>query len=571
VDLEKGVVVARLRRWVRPVARLVWAGVAVAASHGCGGSNVGEGRALAEACSLNSDCAGKLLCAFGTCRTPCVTSADCSGGSCVTDGKNAVCQTAKELETPCAGPASCVPPLDCAADYRCRNLCRSDSDCNVLGITGRVCAEDAQGVEYCADPTDVSDAGATIVALAPPGAPEASVVEPVSDAAGIEAGVDEVTIGSAGGTFGTGSLVVSVPPGAVDHDVTITIAPIDSPAPGAVGQAYEIGPTGTQFRIPILVTLSYAAVDAGVAPQALSVSTIVGGAWQAVSAPIFDPITATVGGTTTHLSPYALAANQSSTSTAGDASTMSAVPEAGTSDGAASDSPSGGATDAAPDRTVQDSGPACAVVPTGIVSWWPGEGNSNDFVGQNALTGTVTYTTGIVGQAFHFQNSYLTGTALGLPTANAARTIEGWVRAQSSTAQGEALIAGYGLWGATDGTNLLTLSQNNELTFDSWGTQNVIATAPTLQANTWTHVAVVVNQGAAALYVNGTLVFQGAATVNTPTAQTATYLGGFPNPPDGVPEYFTGDVDEVSVYSVALTATQLQAIHAAGIAGKCKQ
>jgi hypothetical protein len=129
-----------------------------------------------DTCSLNSDCSNGLTCALGQCRPPCSTASDCpvTGSSCIDDGRSAVCETPKEKNTPCANEAQCSVPLACASDYRCRNLCANDADCNVLGIAGRVCARDANGVDYCADPAEV--ANGVLVTSPPPGAPSAPVV-----------------------------------------------------------------------------------------------------------------------------------------------------------------------------------------------------------------------------------------------------------------------------------------------------------------------------------------------------------------------------------------------------------
>jgi len=78
--------------------------------------------------------------------------------------------------SPCDTQGDCRAPLACASDYRCRNLCMTDGDCNLLGITGKVCAKDANGVGYCADPSEVREG--VIAACPPPGAPDAAVTEP---------------------------------------------------------------------------------------------------------------------------------------------------------------------------------------------------------------------------------------------------------------------------------------------------------------------------------------------------------------------------------------------------------
>jgi hypothetical protein len=149
----------------------------------CGNSNTGALLAAEDACHQNSDCQAGLLCALGACRAMCQTAADCgAGGQCVDDGDVAVCQYAAEANTPCNTQADCPAPLACASDYRCRNRCTTANDCNEFGITGRVCATDAEGVQYCANPSDVNGSG--VLDDAPPtGAPDTGVVEPVLDAA----------------------------------------------------------------------------------------------------------------------------------------------------------------------------------------------------------------------------------------------------------------------------------------------------------------------------------------------------------------------------------------------------
>ena len=62
-------------------------------------------------------------------------------------------------------------------------------------------------------------------------------------------------------TSSDGKLALSIPAGAVGSNVTITTEPATPPAAGAVGTVYEIGPSGTQFAMPVTLTLHYAAAD----------------------------------------------------------------------------------------------------------------------------------------------------------------------------------------------------------------------------------------------------------------------------------------------------------------------
>ena len=277
--------------------------------------DVASGLAIEEACKQNSDCASGLICALGACRAMCATAVDCqAGGACISSGRVAVCQYAAEKNSPCNKPTDCPAPLACASDYRCRNLCTTATDCNVLGITERVCGKDAQGVAYCADPSEVS--GGLLIAKPPANAHTSSaVVEPD----GGDGALIASRIGPLGGTLGIGGVSVAIPAGALDQEIVVSITPIAAPFPGSVGQAYEIGPTGTQFKLPIAIAFAYTLGQLGGQPPAgFAVSTVAGNAWQALSSPALDPDALTISGTTMHLSPYALVAQPARVFDGGD-------------------------------------------------------------------------------------------------------------------------------------------------------------------------------------------------------------------------------------------------------------
>ena len=70
-------------------------------------------------------------------------------------------------------------------------------------------------------------------------------------------------MGPSGGRVATsdGILAVTIPQGARSSDTQITFAEIQSPASGAIGKAYEIGPTGTQFGTPVTLSFKYTGFD----------------------------------------------------------------------------------------------------------------------------------------------------------------------------------------------------------------------------------------------------------------------------------------------------------------------
>jgi hypothetical protein len=286
-------------------------------------------------CSLNSDCAPGLSCAFGKCRVPCVSSVDCGkGASCVDDGRWPVCQTPAEKNTPCSRLADCPTPLACASDYRCRNLCFSDADCNVLGISGRVCARDENGVHYCADPSEV--ANGLIIIAAPPGAPSTPVVEPEGGSGSplsLAGPLIAVSVGAAGGTLGIDLFSVTIPAGVLTTPLSLAIGRSSQVGPaGAVGQVYEVGPSGTSFA-PATVTISFQYDDAelgGAMPSAFTVATLENGVWTALSQIVVDVYAHTISGQAAHFSPFSLVSLA-----AGSVADAGAIPPAGGADGGA--------------------------------------------------------------------------------------------------------------------------------------------------------------------------------------------------------------------------------------------
>ncbi len=283
----------------------------------------------ANGCSLNSDCSMGLICALGICRGECVTAADCAtGGSCIDDGRYPVCQPAAEKNTPCTHQADCPTPLACASDYRCRNLCESDADCNVLGIKGRACAEDTNGVRYCADPGE--SANGVLITKPPPGAPSTPVVEPEGGAGAIVAALPSgvliaTSVGPAGGVVGIDGVTVTIPANALSATLTLTIQRSGQTGPnGTIGEVFEIGPTGTTFSAPVTIAFDYTDSEvAGLAPSDFAVETIgsdSGLGWTPLSQIVVDVYAHTIAGQTTHLSPYALVQQGVTMGTIGDAS-----------------------------------------------------------------------------------------------------------------------------------------------------------------------------------------------------------------------------------------------------------
>src|SRR5439155_10222328 len=72
----------------------------------------------------------------------------------------------------------------------------------------------------------------------------------------------------------------------------------------------------------------------------------------------------------------------------------------------------------------------CVAAPSGLISWWPAEGNGNDIADGNngTLFTNTTFMPGKVGQAFSFDG---TSSAVVIPASSnlafQSVTIEGWI------------------------------------------------------------------------------------------------------------------------------------------------
>jgi len=211
--------------------------------------------------------------------------------------------------------------------------------------------------------------------------------------------------------------------------------------------------------------------------------------------------------------------------------------------------------------------------PPGLVAWWTGDGEATDLYGTNhgKLWNGATYTAGMVGQAFWFDGAddRFEATTGGLPVGTTDRTIEFWARMDAVPPSGtEACFAGYGSYGSYGSVfHLGTLGGNNALFWSSW---NPGFAGPTLQTGRWYHIAVTGQAGVLRLYLDGVMVGSQSLPFQTPSGKLF-YVGAIPDSLGlwGV-RRLRGAVDEVSVYSRALSSDELLGIYRAGSAGKTK-
>ncbi len=225
--------------------------------------------------------------------------------------------------------------------------------------------------------------------------------------------------------------------------------------------------------------------------------------------------------------------------------------------------------------------PVCVSAPTNLVSWWRAEGDGSDAVGTNSgsLQGGVTFGGGEVGRAFRFDGSsglvsIPASASLNVGAGNGL-TIECWMNPDDIAMRplvewNNGSSYGAHLWVSVgplpgNGPGALFANLHDTGNHDHW-----ISSAPGIvSAGNWQHVALTYDKiaGIAKLYYNGTIV--ATQTMGSFTPQTGYNLLLGRRPSSDLPAYYYGLLDEVSVYSRALSGTEIAALYSAVSAGKC--
>jgi hypothetical protein len=226
--------------------------------------------------------------------------------------------------------------------------------------------------------------------------------------------------------------------------------------------------------------------------------------------------------------------------------------------------------------TVQP-GPGCVPAPSGLVSWWPGEGNANDIISTNhgIMEAGLTFTAGEVNQAFKFNGTSASLRMPASPSLNVGLgggfTIETWIKPADL---GNPLpIAEWN--SGSFGVNFYTSAYSSGSLFISVKDVNlnehqVFTGDGLLNTNSMQNVAATYDKssGITVLYLNGAIVAQDTFGVFTPLTSGDFNIGLRPYGP-GAGRRFMGVMDEFSLYDRALTGAEIAAIYNAGAVGKC--
>ena len=246
----------------------------------------------------------------------------------------------------------------------------------------------------------------------------------------------------------------------------------------------------------------------------------------------------------------------------------------------------GSVTSEAVALTVITAGP-CAVVPAGIVAWWKGDGSAFDSAGLNHALPTLGYAPGLVGQAFQltgFSTPYIytpyldCGSAPTLNFTNTSFTLSAWARPAAASGNGhhEGIVS---RWAGGGGASWwLGRGKYGGFMFwvdadGGWGPDRVVG-SPVASLNTWHHVAGVYDHASGTLfiYVDGELggTSTGAPVAVHPTPGVPVTIGAWNEIPGAYREPgLQGLVDEVALFSRALSAGEIAELYTAGSTGMC--
>ena len=221
----------------------------------------------------------------------------------------------------------------------------------------------------------------------------------------------------------------------------------------------------------------------------------------------------------------------------------------------------------------------CVAPPPGLVSWWPGDGNTNDLADDNigTLQNGAAFATGKVGQAFSFDNvdDYVEFPTDGF--VSSAMTIDLWFNLTSWNGHDDLVQL------STDGNNAnrISLERGNDfsgcagdriflITGDARGSIRLLCTSTSFALGTWYHVAASFdNTGNTSIYVNGILE-NSATSANVPGVIAPSFFVGR-NFANETSRLFHGLIDEVDVFDRVLDADEIAAIYNADSAGKCTE
>ena len=217
---------------------------------------------------------------------------------------------------------------------------------------------------------------------------------------------------------------------------------------------------------------------------------------------------------------------------------------------------------------------ACLTPPAGLVSWWPGDLNENDIIGGNDPSdiNAVSLVPGEVLDGFTFGTQGYIQIPQSASLENQNFTWLAWVRPDGPGPNTTNLIINQDIDATNAAVNIGWRSADGRFTFLSGdATTDTQASADAFPPGSFYLVALSYDGSTFALYVNGLLEASLSESTTIPYSSSGWEFGSgaqqyFPNFPDT----WVGVIDEVQVFSRALSQSEIQSIYDAAGAGECK-
>lgn len=219
----------------------------------------------------------------------------------------------------------------------------------------------------------------------------------------------------------------------------------------------------------------------------------------------------------------------------------------------------------------------CVPPPAGLVGWWRGEGNANDWAGNANGTnqGGIFYANAQVGQGFTFDSD---DDWVVIPHRDAFNpgasgfTVQFWMKGNKNQPGLCGLVEkshGY----VSPGTGWAFQadpggSPAGQVSFAQFGASAPILSSVDVLDDQWHHVSGTWDGASTArLYVDG--ILRGTAALTTPANNTRLVNLGFCWGGGAAQRFFRGQLDEVAIHNRALSSNEIATVHAAGSAGMC--
>lgn len=121
---------------------------------------------------------------------------------------------------------------------------------------------------------------------------------------------DPNQVGANGGTVVTSDAAASItiPPGALGANTTISITPTTSHPTGSTGTVYDFGPSGTQFSSPVTIIFNYKDADIVGAEANMQMAYVDNGKWVTIPSTV-DAANNKLSGTVNHFTNFGIVPN----------------------------------------------------------------------------------------------------------------------------------------------------------------------------------------------------------------------------------------------------------------------